>query len=174
MALITCPHCGKNVSDTLETCFHCGGRLKSAPEKEREYTMIPLEEQRSLRAEFKQKFPQVAQSDKNLQRSSKKYIILSILFGSIALGGLVFLGVGLVATLLDNANVWWMVGVGAGCLVIGVAMGVIFYRIICKIDKNQKRNTKRFQVWLKEEKNIHLTVILDKSEQKIYDDINID
>ena len=29
MALIKCPECGKEVSDTCETCIHCGYRLKN-------------------------------------------------------------------------------------------------------------------------------------------------
>ena len=29
MALITCPECGKHISDTCESCPHCGFRLKA-------------------------------------------------------------------------------------------------------------------------------------------------
>ncbi len=32
MALITCPHCGKQISDTQEKCIHCGYELKVCPE----------------------------------------------------------------------------------------------------------------------------------------------
>lgn len=27
MALITCPHCGKQISDKSSVCVHCGGRI---------------------------------------------------------------------------------------------------------------------------------------------------
>ena len=29
MALIRCPECGKEVSDTCDSCIHCGYRLKN-------------------------------------------------------------------------------------------------------------------------------------------------
>lgn len=31
MALINCPECGQSVSDSAETCIHCGFRLKKKP-----------------------------------------------------------------------------------------------------------------------------------------------
>ena len=31
MALISCPDCGKEVSDTAPACIHCGRVMKSAP-----------------------------------------------------------------------------------------------------------------------------------------------
>ena len=33
MALINCPECGKNVSDTIESCIHCGYVLKKTEEE---------------------------------------------------------------------------------------------------------------------------------------------
>lgn len=34
MAIIKCPECGKDVSDTIKNCIHCGYELKPATEKE--------------------------------------------------------------------------------------------------------------------------------------------
>ena len=31
MALIKCPECGKDVSDTIDACIHCGFKLKKKP-----------------------------------------------------------------------------------------------------------------------------------------------
>ena len=33
MALIVCPECGKEVSNTIENCIHCGFKLITSPEK---------------------------------------------------------------------------------------------------------------------------------------------
>lgn len=32
MSLITCPNCGKSVSDSASTCVHCGAKLKASAE----------------------------------------------------------------------------------------------------------------------------------------------
>ncbi|MBU1106980.1 MAG: zinc-ribbon domain-containing protein, partial [Candidatus Riflebacteria bacterium] len=34
MALIKCPECGKDISDTTVSCVHCGYRGKAAPVKQ--------------------------------------------------------------------------------------------------------------------------------------------
>lgn len=36
MALITCPDCGKSVSDVAPTCPHCGRPIKPVPKGETE------------------------------------------------------------------------------------------------------------------------------------------
>lgn len=128
-----------------------------------------LKRKKSLRAEFEQKFPQVIQSEKNIQRLNKRYIILIFLFILIGLAGLI-------TAIISPINKWWAVtGIGAGCFVFGIVGVGILYYFACKIDKIDKMNAKQFQVWLKKEKHIHLSVIYtNKSEQRIYEEINID
>lgn len=45
MALIKCPECGKDVSDTIESCIHCGFVLKKAEERteQQEQSQIELQ-----------------------------------------------------------------------------------------------------------------------------------
>ena len=52
MALINCPHCGKQISDKSSVCVHCGGRIGAEPPQLKKYTSLTNEEKYQLEDEF--------------------------------------------------------------------------------------------------------------------------
>lgn len=40
MALINCPHCGKQISDKSSVCVHCGGRIGAEPQQFKKYVNL--------------------------------------------------------------------------------------------------------------------------------------
>lgn len=55
MALITCPHCGKSVSDSALKCPHCGVNVKELREEaqaNKQYHLMPYGEQKALEGQF--------------------------------------------------------------------------------------------------------------------------
>lgn len=170
MALITCPHCGKSVSDSVATCIHCGGSLrdKPVPEKEREFAALPLEEQKNLRNEFEQKYPAVAESDKSIEQQNKKRVILITIMLSIGLVGII---VCFIFSLLDMDTVAL---VAMGVTVVCTIVFFVFYFRANKYAAQRLTNLKRFQVWLKQEKNVHYSVILKEKDRKIFEQITLD
>lgn len=57
MALITCPHCGNQVSDTVERCIHCGELIKEKPPEPKRYADLSMAEKDSLDSEFERNHP---------------------------------------------------------------------------------------------------------------------
>lgn len=74
MALITCPHCGNQVSDTVERCVHCGELIKEKPPEPKRYADLSMAEKDSLDAEFERAHPEYS-----MRRVAKKQIILLVI-----------------------------------------------------------------------------------------------
>lgn len=53
MALISCPECGKEISDKAFACPHCGNPMNQQPQQEEEYLCCPKCGSRELHAEHK-------------------------------------------------------------------------------------------------------------------------
>lgn len=89
MALITCPHCGKSVSDSVDICIHCGGSLHERPAVEREFAALPAEEQKNLREEFEKAYPEYKDSDKKMKPMTKKVNVLAVIGVAFLVTGMV-------------------------------------------------------------------------------------
>ncbi len=74
MALIECPQCGKQVSDTAELCVHCGAVLKEPPAP-KNYAELPAAEKEALDLEFEREHPACS-----VRRAEKKKWRLTSLF----------------------------------------------------------------------------------------------
>ena len=61
MALITCPECGKKVSDTVKLCIHCG-----APIIKEEQTTVPVTEAETPVAETAETVPEATTPEENV------------------------------------------------------------------------------------------------------------
>ena len=196
MALIICKSCGKKVSDTVDVCIHCGQNPKEEivekveeptvqeppAQKKAEYYDLSEREQIALEAEF-------AKQDK----SAKKYLLdafeLSsfmkpILFYPI-LAFVLVRGLFTLAEMFDILNTETanetLSGVaavsGIGLIVLCACMFI--YGLVKKI-YNRITNAyliylKKFQKWLKENKDIDFYPELEKARQKaFFESINID
>ncbi len=74
MALIVCPHCGKQVSDTVERCIHCGEFIKEKPSEPKNYADLSMAEKDDLDSEFERKH-----SEYSMHRVAKKQVILCVI-----------------------------------------------------------------------------------------------
>ena len=91
MAIIKCPECGKEVSDTCDTCIHCGFKLKQP------ITIVKKEEEKE---------DMVLLADRDRSEPSNQTAIALIVVGVIflfALLGLILLIIGVIM-LLDSKN----------------------------------------------------------------------
>lgn len=170
MALITCPHCGKSVSDSVDICIHCGGSLHERPAVEREFAALPAEEQKNLKEEFEKAYPEYKDSDKKMKPMTKKVNILVIF-------GVIFLVTGLVL-----CPVFFIVFPGSWkgivTLCVFVAAEVIVTipaRYYSSVEwKYKMKKSKQLQAWLKREKNVNYTVLLDEKDRKKFEQITLD
>lgn len=166
MALITCPHCGKQVSDSVDTCIHCGGQLKerSVPEKGREYAMLTAEEQKNLLNEFRLHDPDFSETE----RKGKKQAIWYWISIGLVIAGAIPVIVGFLCDIVVCTVV------GFVCFGIGGAFGWAAYFYGRSLNKKSLICLKRYQKWLEREKGIHYTAILEEKYRKIYDQIAVD
>ncbi len=166
MALVTCPHCGKNVSDSVEICIHCGGSLKEnpTPEKEREYAALPIEEQKSLRKEYDSNCPELCKSEKMNNIAAFLYLISFLL---VFIGAVLF-GVLAAMDFITGAFIC------AGIFFMGFAGTWIAYFCSKSFNKRYLTSLKRFQKWLEREKGVHYSATLDEKDRKFFDQVSVD
>ena len=88
MALISCPHCGKSISDSAVKCPYCGIDPKEAREREEKaklYHMLPLKEQKQLENEFYA----TDASAKKLKLTSKVLLIVGWILFAVVMAGMI-------------------------------------------------------------------------------------
>ena len=167
MALITCPHCGKQVSDSVDTCIHCGGSLKgeTVPEKGREYAALTLEEQKSLKTEFDTKFPEIPKTER---KGNKNAILYCVSFVAFLVGAVM---VWVLGEMFDS-----IAGTVIGAVIAFSGWFGIWITYFYAKAWNKKRLAclKRFQKWLEREKRVHYTVILEEKDRKIFNQTTVD
>lgn len=91
MALISCPQCGKPISDTAKVCPHCGLDVSGEQRRranEREYSRMPKEKQSELREEYDKSFPDYAIYERKMK---KRKIFGYVMIPFMVLGLLLFL-----------------------------------------------------------------------------------
>ncbi len=189
MALINCPKCGKQISDTTNKCIHCGYDLAESKDKQSEYKQyykLSAAEQKALRAEFYKTDPAYAECDKQTEKMAKKSNITSVLrlvFGGITL--LILVITQICSTLsgkkFENNVLLWVaiiiVTVGLLIAFIAFVLNIVFRLKFKKLRHNQLIIEKRFQKWLKCEKQTMYTVQFSskqKNDKAFFDSINVD
>ena len=182
MPLITCPECGKSVSDTADTCIHCGAPLRCTaevvqPEAEKEqYYKLSFSRQAELKDEFNNQFPKYAQvKDRNnlfLALIIVCYIVVVILLFHFFYKFLITKN--LSDYWFSISDYWFSItwlSIALCCDIIAIVLNVLKKR-------NKKKNLivlKKYQTWLLHSKNIEYKVYFTGKEskwQKIYDSIN--
>jgi hypothetical protein len=199
MALIVCRHCGKKVSDTVETCIHCGGLIEEPvgqPEEMRTqepvvqaeqetptiYQYSGFSEERQLKLEkafldsdqwaYKYRHKEVELIS---FKSMIGWILVSLIWSTLLLG-LAF------AFLFDmrayRADLVITALVGAGILfAISVIVNIVL-SIVLKVRKKSNERLiylKKYQKWLMEEKHVAYQPKFDKQQmQETFEMINLD
>ena len=176
MALITCPHCGKQVSDTVERCIHCGNVLNEL--KTRQFSNLSSNEQDSLKKEFESQYPQYSCNGltEKADKWHKRNNIMSIFTLGCLVVFLTLVATKFVSKAFDEENYVILIGV---FIFMGVYISLLAIQVnVRKEEKECRRKVflwkKLFQAWLLK-KNIHYEIRLNKFEQnyrKIFNEIN--
>lgn len=185
MALITCPHCGNQVSDTVERCIHCGEPLlkEEAKPTPTDFHSLEKDNQNSIEKEFQKKYPSYVcfLAKQNSLKCRRKIKILNRI--SFIAGIIFFLFFILVSTKvldLNNDDTMLMIVmpiVLVVALVIFICMGFKIYYLV-KSKKSICRYLlyeKLFQAWLLRAKNISMSVDfsdMSKKDMKYFENIN--
>ena len=83
MALITCPHCGNQVSDTVERCVHCGELIKEKPPEPKNYADLSKAEKDALDSEFVREHSKY--SVRNAERKKKIQSAIFFILGFVCI-----------------------------------------------------------------------------------------
>ncbi|MDE6373630.1 MAG: zinc ribbon domain-containing protein [Clostridia bacterium] len=180
MGLITCPHCGKQVSDTVEACIHCGNKVTESPQKEKAeqpparkgYETLTDYERRELEKEFVKGKPKY---EKFFGKEPYYKYVGKISWAGYILG-CAFEGVGFF--LEDGAPAlsvaFYVLGVIG--IMISLVCDVSFRFILNKYRRQLLIVLKKYQKWLKE-KSVDYVLSFDWLSarwQRYFDTINVD
>lgn len=161
MALIQCPHCKKEISDSCKICVHCGQAIHS----ERPKTKLSSWQRVDLEREFDKAYPKYVPSESEGKTNMRLYrSSLAALYSAIAL--LVLGRVLLLVFHLELSKTGEeLVGAASILLLVLVILGLIG-RIICifVMREFRKKNIfrmKLFYRWLNEKKGIDVPAELD-------------
>lgn len=198
MALIICKNCGKKVSDTRDTCIHCGASLlaeepvspSSAPEKNVEETTTSVKASDNLvnfkslgEAQQEELVHAFWEEDPIAKRfQTKKLILRKISEFGLCLILPMFLVIILGTILkLKVQNMDTFFGVLSALLIIIAVLilkALTLFIIQKKTVKSKiKRYTyeKRFQTWARETRQIaYYPVFIKEIDEQMYEQIDID
>ncbi len=183
MALITCPKCGKQISNTAEKCIHCGYNLHSSSETQpelKQYYGLSAAEQKALRAEFYKTDTAYAECDR---RAEKRGNLINISFYINVISDFVWISLIVIVRIYQAATnkEATVFGVIAAIFLLLAAVSLIANCVLRftfrKCRHNQLIIEKRFQKWLKVEKAISYKVQLTSEQKKdkaFFDEIDVD
>ena len=176
MAIITCPYCGKQTSNTNEICYHCGNEWAKKPTEEannkEDYNNLSLAEKTNLRQEFYEKYPKYYKIYKrNRFWDSIKYIVRII--ASIELLLMCLIRLSAMLSKSDNSfdidnSVWLKI-----TMIIFLALLIILILLpLAALALKSKRRyramliEKKYQSFIFNEKNMNYTVQFDSKDKK--------
>lgn len=179
MSLISCPHCGKQISDTAKNCIHCGKPLNEQPSepesnknvRENFNTLTQLE-----KSEIKEEFYNLYPKYRITQRNTKKFSVLRALRTT----SLLIEGVGWVLSTIFEVNEKAILGLLGGVLIfiglIGYILTSVMIKNISKLNVRDKMLCeKKFWKWVTTAKNMDYTVhFVTAKEREIFNNINVD
>lgn len=187
MALIECPSCHKQVSDTCITCIHCGAELhhgaaaqvEQAPKEDKAFTKLPKTEQDALHKEFLKKYPKYD----GLEERGMDYRKLLPL-GGLELFPIIYILLFISFKVVDLENtedssmiILLIATILAVVLFLKSIVATIALRIAIHInEKHRLIALKRFQDWLKREKGIEYVIKFDtftKRNKRYFDSIDL-
>lgn len=177
MALITCPKCGKQISDTAKACVHCGFSLLGQEKKETavreliDYNKLSFGDKNVLRTEFLKKNPAYEECEKRRERFLKfinftcvAYVVFVFLFAGFWIGGMIYHQAS-----KEDAPVFVIVIMLVSLaltlifLIANILQRKVFYK---KHRHNELIIMKKMQKWLKEEKGVSYKVFFGAKQAK--------
>ena len=183
MAIIVCPKCGKNSSNTNEKCFHCGFnlRLQSVePVQLQRYIKLPSAEQERLRKEYYSLNPKYESYMKKRDRFIRRINITAIVTGIFSALYILLWIVTRIIKAVTKASISWALipAIIFGVIwVIAIIANVVLRKVTYrKYRRNDLIIEKKYQKWLKEEKQIEYIVSFTTKQRKdkeYFDKINI-
>lgn len=154
MALIQCPYCKKEISDSCKICVHCGKPIVSEKPK----TKLSPSQKLELEREFDKTYPMYSSSESERKTIMRLFhTCLAALYGAIAMQ--IFGRVLLLVFRLELSKIGeQLFGTAVILLAVLIVLGLIG-RIACIFVMRgfQKKNifrTKLFYRWLNEKKGI--------------------
>jgi hypothetical protein len=178
MALITCPNCGKQVSDTTQICIHCGKPIKQTIEKEdvevgnlKNYDDLDFSTKVELQKEFDRTNPKY---EKYLNKIST-YTKINRISNIVTIVAIVIAVLGL---LMGTSKIAIVVLILA--LIVFFVSDIIDIACPFLIIRHKKKSLivlKKYQKWLRETKSIDYHVTFSANErkwQKYFENINAD
>ena len=196
MALIVCENCGKKISDTTEKCIHCGALLKTLENKADDVNRIKEEtakeektrvnyltlsdsEQMRLEEEFWEYDKEAFEWYVKMYQNRKP---LDIPFFLETLGGLLVgvpVGIILKAILSGSAREFAMFGLMVSSFAVFVGYFSMSFGILFNSGAKKRRKQfiyqKRFQRWLKENKDMDfMPTLWKKGDELLFESVDID
>lgn len=179
MALITCPHCGKQVSDTVERCIHCGEILKKTYSKpaQKNFSALPTSERKRLEEEFLTTYSAYDyNSARNIARKTKKIAFVSRIVLWVALAVLISL-----VCIFFNSKNTTILGILSLILLIVLISSLVTW-IVCVVISHKEHKMyliylRVFQEWLLKAKNIVWQVMFSETQyrdKRYFENITID
>lgn len=173
MALIKCPHCGKEISDTAESCIHCGTNLNEktqAQEQFKNYESLSFSEKLNLKSEFNKAYPNYAKyedKDEKIKRLGK------ISWACIIIGIIM-----MIPLFFSESKFFLIIGIlGAILFTVSDVVDILCPFLRRRYKKKYLIALKKYQKWLKETKGVNYIVTFNSAEmkwKKYFDAINID
>ena len=151
MALVTCPSCGKSISDSAKTCIHCGHKLQSAAEN---FYALPPVKQYELQREYSATggiFPQdYSPLNKNYRTKLTVCIVFMVWF---------VMPLGASFVLAFTVDIILMTIAAVPICLIGI-LGLLLSRTISKHKAAMEKminDRTNFEKWLKDTHNLTIT-----------------
>lgn len=171
MALISCPHCGKQISDKSEVCVHCREKLLAVPQETKEvhFDKLSASKQQAIFAEFISAYPEHDYGEAGLHQISYAMIYVFLLA--------LLLEIGVHFADLDSPNGTFLTTIplilpvilNIFVVIVSICLGISYHGYT----KKALIGVKVFQKWLKEKKGmIYIPELAGKKQKKIFDGIN--
>lgn len=192
MALIVCKECGKKISDASERCIHCGAMTADslpvvetipqekpepkAPEAKKDYYKLGEETRIQLEIDFLQqdawaeKYRSKGLELKAFKETFTVGAVLPLMFTSFYCIALRVV-LDIMGGQFQNITALWAAGIGVvSCVLIFGVLSTIFSKMSLRYERSNDRliYLKKFQSWLRKEKNIAFQPLFDNPAEKEY------
>ena len=199
MALMTCKHCGRKISDTVTNCIHCGKSTVEetttvnetellAETQDNEATEIqPVSNRKEFSTLSKKEQETLVHEFWKIDKTAYKYKKKTTLLEKFGEGFSIIYFIPFLLYLLadrvlklkpQNQTAFKIFVIIPLAMIVFEIVKVLLYILILKPLFNTKIKkmaySKRFQVWVTTEKNIDYSpVFIDKKEEQMYEQLDV-
>lgn len=196
MAIIECSKCGRRISDTVNTCIHCGAPTKAIEEPKEEMMEKSVVEESKIdkpmdynklsseaRVEYEKAFIGQNRAAHKYRKKGIEYKkILSLCGWSLLLGFLIFILIRYVCTTYFDSTLYRenLALVSAVCCIALVVFGIVIGAICLILRFIYKRSSKyyvyekMFSDWLITEHNVkYYPSFSSEKEKRMYESVDL-